>query len=104
LLRARTRRILVCGHLPRSSTDYRSVLFARAIGADLIVNATDYGGVFDRDPSRHPDARRYRSLTYMQLEGIVCSRFEQALGVIGCDCRWASMASTTHLFDLDGGR
>ncbi|KYH36117.1 MAG: uridylate kinase, partial [Candidatus Bathyarchaeota archaeon B23] len=53
-------RVLVGGgHLPGSSTDYRAVLFARAMGADLIVNATDYGGVFDKDPSRHPDARKY---------------------------------------------
>mgnify|MGYP003681959508 CR=1 FL=1 len=77
-------RILVGGgHLPGSSTDYRAVLFARAMGADLIVNATDYGGVFDRDPSRHPDARQYRNLTYKRLEEIVRDRFEQAPGEYG---------------------
>ena len=77
-------RILVGGgHLPGSSTDYRAVLFARAMGADLIVNATDYGGVFDRDPSRHPDARQYRHLTFKQLEGIIRGRFEQAPGDYG---------------------
>jgi len=71
------------GHLPGSSTDYRTVLFARAMGADLIVNATDYGGVFDRDPSRHPDAEQYRRLTFQQLEEIVRSRFKQAPGDYG---------------------
>ncbi|MFQ6054019.1 MAG: UMP kinase [Candidatus Bathyarchaeia archaeon] len=77
-------RILVGGgHLPGSSTDYRAVLFARAMGADLIVNATDYGGVFDKDPSRHPDAKQYRQLTFEELEEIVRSRFEQAPGEYG---------------------
>ena len=77
-------RILVGGgHLPSSSTDYRAILFARAMGADLMVNATDYGGVFDKDPSRHPDARQYSHLTYKQLEKIIKSRFDQAPGDYG---------------------
>ncbi len=77
-------RILVGGgHLPGSSTDYRAVLFARAIGADLIVNATDYGGVFDKDPSRYPDAKKYESLTFEELKRIIKSRFHQAPGDYG---------------------
>ena len=77
-------RILVGGgHLPGSSTDYRTVLFARAMGADLIVNATDYGGVFDKDPARYPDARQYRRLTFQRLEEIIRGRFEQAPGDYG---------------------
>jgi len=85
-------RILVGGgHLPGSSTDYRAVLFAVAVGADLVVNATDYGGVFDRDPSRNPDAVQHRSLTHGELEEIVRSRFRQAPGDYG-------------LFDLKAAR
>lgn len=77
-------RVLVGGgHLPGSSTDYRTVLFARAMEADLIVNATDYGGVFDKDPSRYPDAKRYESLTFDELEGIIKSRFRQSPGDYG---------------------
>lgn len=71
------------GHLPGSSTDYRTVLFARAMGADLIVNATEYGGVFDKDPSRYPEAVKYESLTFKELERIVKSRFQQAPGFYG---------------------
>ncbi|MCW3991125.1 MAG: UMP kinase [Candidatus Bathyarchaeota archaeon] len=86
------------GHMPGSSTDYRAVLFARAMGADLIVNATDYGGVFDRDPSRHPDARQYRSLTFGELEEIVRSRFEQAPGDYGLfDLKAARLARGCHI-------
>lgn len=77
-------RILVGGgHLPGSSTDYRAVLFAKAVGAELIVNATDYGGVFDKDPSKYPDAKQYRSLTFKQLEDIIRKRFHQVPGDYG---------------------
>ncbi|MBS7620128.1 UMP kinase [Candidatus Bathyarchaeota archaeon] len=71
------------GHMPGSSTDYRTVLFGRAINAELIVNATDYGGVFDKDPSRNPDAKKYQSLTYDLLEKIIRSRFKQVPGDYG---------------------
>jgi len=77
-------RILVGGgHLPGSSTDYRAVLFARAMKADIIVNATEYGGVFDRDPGRYPDAVKFERLTYDGLERIIRGRFRQAPGDYG---------------------
>jgi len=77
-------RVLVGGgYLPGCSTDYRAALFARAVKADLIVNATDYGGVFDKDPSRHADARQFRSLSYEDLEKIVKARFKQVPGDYG---------------------
>jgi uridylate kinase len=77
-------RILVGGgHLPGSSTDYRTVLFANAMGADLIVNATDYGGVFHKDPRMHPEAKQYSQITYGLLEEIIRSRFIQSPGNYG---------------------
>jgi uridylate kinase len=71
------------GHKPGSSTDYRAVLFADAIDADLIINATDYGGVFDKDPSKYSDAEQYDRITYDELELIIKQRFEQMPGDYG---------------------
>jgi uridylate kinase len=71
------------GHLPGSSTDYRAVLFAEVTGADLVVNATDYGGVFDKDPSKHNDAKQYSKLTFKELETIIKDRFTQSPGDYG---------------------
>ena len=77
-------RILVGGgYLPGSSTDYRAALFAKAIEADLIVNATDYGGVFDMDPRKHPEARKYDHLGFKDFEKIIIERFEQKPGDYG---------------------
>jgi uridylate kinase len=77
------------GYLPGSSTDYRTVQFAEVLDADLIINATDYGGVFDRDPSKFEDARKLDTLDYDALEDIILERFEQEPGDYG-------------LFDLKG--
>jgi uridylate kinase len=92
-------RILVGGgHLPGSSTDYRTVLFAKAIGADLIVNATDYGGVFDKDPRTHPEAKQYNQISYECLEQIIMSRFEQSPGKYGLfDLKATKLARRLHI-------
>ncbi len=71
------------GHLPGSSTDYRTVLFAEAAGADLIINATDVDGVYDKNPSNHPDAVKLDRITFPQLERIILENTEQAPGEYG---------------------
>ncbi|MFP3951445.1 MAG: UMP kinase [Candidatus Bathyarchaeia archaeon] len=79
------------GYMPGVSTDYRAVQFAGAMNADLIINATDYGGVFDRDPGVSPEAEKFDEMSFEELEEIVLERFEQAPGDYG-------------LFDLKGVR
>ena len=77
-------RILVGGgHKPGSSTDYRAVIFAEAICADLIINATDVPGVYDKNPKTNPDARKLDSLSYAELEIIVKANTRQAPGEYG---------------------
>jgi uridylate kinase len=71
------------GHLPNSSTDYRAVLFAEAVNADLVINATDYGGVFDKDPSKYSDAQQYNEMTYLELIELIENRFTQSPGNYG---------------------
>jgi len=71
------------GHLPGSSTDYRAVLFAEAAGADLIINATDVDGVYDKNPSKHPDAVKLDRITFARLEKIILENTEQAPGEYG---------------------
>jgi uridylate kinase len=66
--------------MPGSSTDYRAILFAAAMGADLIVNATDVGGVYDRNPKTNPDAKKMDALTFAELERIIGENVKQAPG------------------------
>jgi uridylate kinase len=77
-------RILVGGgHKPGSSTDYRTVIFAEAICADLIINATDVPGIYDKNPKTNPDARKLDTLSYAELEIIVKANTRQAPGEYG---------------------
>jgi len=71
------------GHLPGSSTDYRAVLFAEAAGADLLVNATDIDGVYDKNPEKHADAVKLDRTTFSRLERIIRENTEQAPGEYG---------------------
>ena len=77
-------RILVGGgHRPGSSTDYRAALFAEAMDADLIINATDVPGVYDKNPKTHPDAKKLDTITFRELETIIVANTRQAPGEYG---------------------
>jgi uridylate kinase len=63
--------IVVMGGLkPGMTTDTVAALIAERIRADLLVKATDVDGVFDKDPKRHRDARKFDVLRYGELSGI----------------------------------
>ncbi len=49
---------------PFFSTDTAAALRAMEIQAELLCKATKVEGVYDRDPTRHSDARLYRRLSY----------------------------------------
>ena len=71
------------GHRPGTSTDYRTVQFAEAMDADLIINATDIDGVYDKNPKAHSDAKKLLQLTFQQLETIIKENTRQAPGEYG---------------------
>jgi uridylate kinase len=65
-------KILVCGgNLPGHSTDYDAALFAQAIKADLLINATDVDGVYSSDPKKDPEAKKFNKLSYNEFEKIM---------------------------------
>jgi uridylate kinase len=50
---------------PFFSTDTTAALRANEIGAEVLLKATKVDGVYDADPIKNPDAKRYEKLTYM---------------------------------------
>ena len=52
---------------PFFTTDSGAALRAVEIGADLLLKATKVDGVYDKDPKKHPDAKRFSSLTYDEV-------------------------------------
>ena len=54
------------GH-PYFSTDTGIVLRAVEVDADMILMAKNVDGVYDSDPGKNPDAKRYDHLTYEEV-------------------------------------
>ena len=51
---------------PYFSTDTTAALRASEIRADVILKATKVDGVYDQDPKKHPEARRFERLTFSE--------------------------------------
>lgn len=49
---------------PFFSTDTTAALRANEIGAEVILKATKVDGIYDCDPKKNPDAKRFDTLTY----------------------------------------
>jgi len=50
--------------VPYVTTDTGSSLHALELHCDVLMKATKVNGVYDKDPQKHADARRYRTLTF----------------------------------------
>ncbi|HPL82634.1 MAG TPA: UMP kinase [Anaerolineaceae bacterium] len=51
---------------PYFSTDTAAALRATEIGADVVIKATKVDGVYDRDPKKYPDAKRFENISHME--------------------------------------
>lgn len=52
---------------PFFSTDTAAALRALEIGADVILKATKVDGVYEADPSKKPDAKLFKRLSYIEV-------------------------------------
>lgn len=51
---------------PFFTTDTAAALRAVEIGAELLLKATKVDGVYDKDPVKHSDARRYTRVSFTE--------------------------------------
>ena len=52
---------------PYFTTDTAASLRAMEIHADVLLKATKVDGIYDKDPVKHRDARRFHRLTYLEV-------------------------------------
>ena len=52
---------------PFFTTDSAAALRAIEIGADLLLKATKVDGIYDADPKKNPDAKRFEELSYDEV-------------------------------------
>lgn len=81
--------IFACGTgNPYFSTDTAAVLRAAEINAEVILLAKNIDGVYDSDPVKNPQAKKYDHLTYMDV-------LNQGLGVM--DTTATSLSMDNHI-------
>jgi len=54
-----------------TSSDFDAAAFAEAVGADLLINATNIDGVYNDDPKRNPGARKIPRMSHKEFEKII---------------------------------
>lgn len=61
--------VLVAGGTsnPYFTTDSAAALRALELKCDLLIKATKVDGVYDADPAKHPEAKRYESLSFDEV-------------------------------------
>jgi uridylate kinase len=52
---------------PFFSTDTAAALRATEIGAQVVIKATKVDGVYDSDPKKNPDAKKFDKLSYIEV-------------------------------------
>lgn len=52
---------------PYFSTDTAAALRATELGAEVVLKGTKVDGVYDKDPIKHRDAKRYDNITYKKV-------------------------------------
>ncbi|MCK5760309.1 MAG: UMP kinase [Candidatus Delongbacteria bacterium] len=52
---------------PYFTTDTAAVLRAREINAEIIIKATKVDGVYDSDPVKNPDAKKFDTISYIDV-------------------------------------
>jgi uridylate kinase len=51
---------------PFFSTDTTAALRANEIGAEIILKATKVDGIYDSDPLKNPDAKKFDRITFIE--------------------------------------
>ena len=55
--------VVMGGTTPGHSTDFVGAALAEQIQAKLFIIATNVDGVYDKDPNKHPDARKFSDIS-----------------------------------------
>jgi len=64
--------VVMGGTIPGITTDTDSALLAEAVGAKRLVNISNVEAIYERDPRKNPDAKRFSELDYAALVRLAC--------------------------------
>ncbi len=79
--------VVMGGTIPGITTDTDAVLLGEAVGAKRLVNISNVDAIYDSDPKKNPNAKKYQKMNYEQLISLS----------LASDKR---MAGTNFVFDM----
>ncbi len=79
--------ILSCGvGYPYFSTDTGMMLRAAELKCDAVLSAKNVDGVYDKDPNRFADAKKFDKLSYSEMLSLGLRAIDQSAAAIGEEC------------------
>ncbi|MDO8740049.1 MAG: UMP kinase [Candidatus Woesearchaeota archaeon] len=78
-IKTNKRIIVASGWEPGHSSDYDSVLLAKNFGSKTIINLTNIDYVYDKDPTKFPDAKPIKEMTWKDYRKIVGDKWTPRL-------------------------
>ncbi|MDI6724721.1 MAG: UMP kinase [Methanobacterium sp.] len=70
--------VVMGGTEPAHSTDAVGSILAEFVGADLMINATSVDGLYDKDPNKFEDAKKFDEITPSEMLTILSSKENKA--------------------------
>ncbi len=63
----REKYVVMGGTIPGITTDGDAALLAERLHASHLINLSTIDGIYDKDPRKHPDAKKYDKLSFEEL-------------------------------------
>ena len=99
------KKVLVCaGYDVGCSTDFDSAYFASLVKADVVINATNVDGIYNKDPNKFYYAKKFERITYDEFIKIISKNPQKPGGYRLFDLKAAKLLkkSRIKLIIIDG--
>ncbi|TSC54023.1 MAG: uridylate kinase [Microgenomates group bacterium LiPW_16] len=73
--------IIAAGWKPGWSTDYVAAFLAKEYGVKTVINMTNVKAVFNRDPTKYPNAQPLTKISWSQFQKLVGKKWEPGMRV-----------------------
>jgi len=70
--------VIMGGTTPGHSTDAVAAMLAKHINAYRLIIATDVDGIYDKDPKKHADAKKYDEISIEKLKEMIGKEWSRA--------------------------
>jgi uridylate kinase len=89
--------VVMGGTAPGHTTDAVSAMLAEKVGAVRLVNATNVDGVYDSDPKKNDNAKKFDKMSFEQLGSVSTKKHDRAGPTVIFDPRGAEIIAKAKI-------